>query len=167
MSQLKKPIKQNVCWGLTLQLGPGLILNCPAHCGNGNMLILILVVEISGNQRTLTGVHTHTAFAVGYTLNSLVAYFLRDWRWFYFVISLTPIPYFIIHFFVSFVLICLFIYFVCLSCELHALFARLSLDWAATRWRYCMLRWKFVLICEKSTCVMKGARAGVAICLPL
>ena len=59
------------------------------------------VVEITGNKRTLTGVHTHTAFALGYTLNSLVSYFIRDWRWFYFAISLTPIPYFLIHFFVS------------------------------------------------------------------
>jgi len=59
------------------------------------------VVEITGKKRTITGVHTHTAFAVGYMLNSLFGYFLRDWRQFYFYFSLTPIPYFIIHFFVS------------------------------------------------------------------
>ncbi|CAK8684124.1 organic cation transporter protein-like [Clavelina lepadiformis] len=60
--------------------------------------MFVYVIEISGKKRTSTGVHAHTAFAVGYTLNSLVSYFLRDWRAFYLVISLSPIPFFIIYF---------------------------------------------------------------------
>ncbi|XP_078481830.1 organic cation transporter-like protein [Ciona intestinalis] len=64
------------------------------------LIMFVYVVEITGNKRTISGVHVHTAFSVGYTLNSLIAYFLRDWRRFYFVLSLTPIPYFIIHFFI-------------------------------------------------------------------
>ena len=58
-------------------------------------------MEISGSAKTITGIHTHTAFSVGILLNSLVAYCWRDWRQFYFFMSLTPIPYFIVHFFVS------------------------------------------------------------------
>lgn len=61
----------------------------------------ISVMEITGKKRTLTGINAHSAFAVGYMLNSVFSYFLRDWRWFYFGISLTPIPYILFHFFVS------------------------------------------------------------------
>nr|CAB3266135.1 organic cation transporter protein-like [Phallusia mammillata] len=66
----------------------------------GFLFMFVYVVEITGDKRTLTGVHTHTAFCAGYMLNSLFAYFFRDWRDFYFYLSLTPIPYFLFHFFV-------------------------------------------------------------------
>ncbi|CAK8683927.1 unnamed protein product [Clavelina lepadiformis] len=62
------------------------------------LIMFVYVVEITGKKRTISGVHVHTAFSVGYMLNSLVAYLLRDWRYFYLVITLTQTPYFLIYF---------------------------------------------------------------------
>ena len=59
------------------------------------------VVEITGKRRSITGVHTHSAISAGYALCSLVSYYLRNWRSFYFAVSLSPIPFFVIYFFVS------------------------------------------------------------------
>nr|XP_039260364.1 organic cation transporter protein-like [Styela clava] len=72
-----------------------------AMFSHGSFLSMtVYVIEISGNKRTPTGIHAHTAFAVGYILASLFSYFLRDWRYFYLGISLTPIPYIFFHFLV-------------------------------------------------------------------
>ena len=60
----------------------------------------VAVVEISGKRRILTGVYTHIMIAFGFVLATLVSYFFRNWRWFYFVISLAPIPYYAVYFFV-------------------------------------------------------------------
>jgi len=58
------------------------------------------VVEITGSRSSVTGIHSHSACSVGYALNSLFSYYLRDWRVFYFAISVTPLPYLIFHFFI-------------------------------------------------------------------
>jgi len=71
-----------------------------AFSHGGYLMMFVYVVEITGPKRNVTGIHSHSAFAIGYSLNSLFAYFLRDWRAFYIAISLTPLPYLIMHFFV-------------------------------------------------------------------
>jgi len=71
-----------------------------AFTHGGYLIMFVYVVEITGPKRNVTGIHSHSAFAMGYSLNSLFAYFLRDWRAFYIAISLTPIPYFLMHPFV-------------------------------------------------------------------
>ncbi|XP_076805670.1 solute carrier family 22 member 16-like [Clavelina lepadiformis] len=69
-------------------------------CYPAFMISFIYAMEINYKQRTFAGLLIHVPFAVGHALNSLIAFFCRDWRHFNIIISLFFLPYVIFHFFI-------------------------------------------------------------------
>jgi len=68
-----------------------------AFSHGGLLIVFVYVVEITGPMRSVTGIQLHSVFGISYLINSFASYNFRNWRSFYLAISLTPLPYLLLH----------------------------------------------------------------------
>nr|XP_039261237.1 organic cation transporter protein-like isoform X1 [Styela clava] len=63
-----------------------------------DFLTQVYVIEITGRKRTTASILGQVAFGIGLFVNSFISYFVRNWRYFYLMLSLFNVPYIVFHY---------------------------------------------------------------------